>query len=825
MRTLRLLGIALLLAPVPGAAQDVEMLGRHYGTPVPDGYRALRDAQPDAFQYERGWGERGADIELMDGIALLRDGPQPLGPRSGPVTGAFEIPVLMGLFANSGTLPPDDSATIADAYFGPADGTITDYYELVSRGMVTLDGLVYDWVTAPGWDTLYTKGESGLTGGAGDFIKDLLDVQPPTDWGRFDNDGPDGVPNSGDDDGFVDVIAALHPTRGAECGGSGNDNRIWSHRWSLGSATGSGYITDTPAAGGGFIVINDYTIQPAVACSGGGLAPIGIFTHELGHAFGLPDLYDTNSSNGSHSGAGTWDLMGSGSWGCNNASAALPCHMGAWSKAVLGWVDITTLDPDTDHGTLTLNPVATSGDVYRIDATDGSGEYFLLENRQRLNYDGNLYSEGLLIWHIVPDILATEWRRNRVNGGDPMGVWLRQADGAGHLQEGLGRGDASDPFPGFSDNTSFHIASTPSSHSTLGGWSGLTIYDIAISGDDVTFGLTTRATEVSLTAQGSSTQYGLFSVDGVPVDPPETTFTSAPFLSRTVEVTGGEATAPGTRMPFVGWQDDPAAPRERTFDVPVTDLGLVAEFSGTEYELTVDLTGGVSGVEPGSFVSTPATGELWFQAGASVIVEAVPQTGFNFLQWSGDLAGQPNPATFTMTGPLAAGAEFELIYAVSDRVVDFPAATPLDIQLEVENGSDPVRWTILSGELPEGVTMSPQGRITGSALELGSFALTLEATDGLGLPGTGALTLDLTPPSIPIDQLTSTFLLSGPELTGAQINFLNLQGNGVAPYDIGDFRAWVLANPSLPLSAYFTAEPQLRTIVIPIRRDDEEGRR
>lgn len=825
MRVLRLLGLSLLLLPVPGMAQDVEMLGQRYGTPVPDGYRAIMEADPDAFQYDQTFGERGADPLLLSG-ALFRDGgPQPLGPRSGPVEGTFEIPVLMGRFANSPTILPGDSATISDAYFGPGDGTITDYYDLISRGMVDLQGLVFDWVDAPGWDTLYAQGESGLTGGAGDFIKDMLDLQPPTDWGRFDNDGPDGIPNSGDDDGFVDVLAAMHPDRGAECGGGGNENRIWSHRWNLGSATGSGYVTDTPAAGGGFITINSYTIQPAEACSGGGLAPIGIFTHELGHALGLPDLYDTDAGNGNSSGSGTWDLMASGSWGCNNASAQLPCHMGAWSKEALGWVDVVTLDPDIDHGVLTLEPVATSGQVYRIDANDGSGEYFLLENRQRLNYDANLYSEGLLIWHIVPDILATEWRRNRVNAGDPMGVWLRQADGAGHLQSGLGRGDASDPFPGFSGNSSFHAASSPSSHSTLGAWSGLTIYDIDTSGDDITFGLTTRSTTVSLTAQGSTTQDDLFVIDGVEVDPPETTFTSAPFLTHTVEVVAGESMSPGTRMPFIGWQDDPAEPRARSIEIPVDDLALVAEFSGTEYQLTVDLTGGVNGVEPGSFTSTPSTGDLWFEAGAGVTVEAVPETGFDFLQWTGDLAGQPNPATFSMTAPLAAGADFELIYEVSDRVVEFPAATPLDIQLEVENGSDPVRWTILDGELPEGVQMTPQGRITGSALELGSFALTLEATDGLGLPGTGALTLDLTAPTIPIEQLASTFLLSGPELSGAQINFLNLQGNGVAPYDIGDFRAWVLANPSLPLSAYFTTEPQVRTIVVPMLRHDEEGRR
>ena len=84
---------------------------------------------------------------------------------------------------------------------------------------------------------------------------------------------------------------------------------------------------------------------------------------------------------------------------------------------------------------------------------------------------------------------------------------------------------------------------------------------------------------------------------------------------------------------------------------------------------------------------------------------------------------------------------------------------------------------------------------------MGSFPLTVEAVDANGLPSTAVLTLELEAPALTIEQLASPFLLTGPALTDDQINFLNLQGNGVAPYDIGDFRAWVLADPTLPFSA------------------------
>ena len=64
---------------------------------------------------------------------------------------------------------------------------------------------------------------------------------------------------------------------------------------------------------------------------------------------------------------------------------------------MLGWVTVVTLPLDTDLGTLTLPPVETSGTVYLANAGDGSGEYFLLENRQEIGYDRGLRSEGLLV--------------------------------------------------------------------------------------------------------------------------------------------------------------------------------------------------------------------------------------------------------------------------------------------------------------------------------------------------------------------------------------------------------------------------------------------
>lgn len=799
------------------------MLGEHYGTPVPEGYERMRRARPDAFDFQRAWRGRSGAASFFEGGSGGRAA-LTLGPRPGPVLGDFRIPVLLGLFGNSDLTPPFTSGHIQDAYFGDQQGTIRSYYSEVSGERIDLVGDVSEWLRVARPDTAYTVGESGLVGGslggggAGNFVYELAqlaDARGGTDWGAYDNDGPDGVPNSGDDDGYVDVLAVLQPASGAECGGTGRDDRVWSHRWSLSSAVGTTLTTSTPRAGGGFIRIDDYTIQATAACSGSELNAIGVFTHELGHAFGLPDLYDTDSSNGTHSGVGIWDLMASGSWGCNNASPESPCHMGAWTKSALGWVDVITLSPDTDHGMLVLPPVVTSATVYRVDAMDGSGDYFLLENRQRLGFDHRLYDEGILVWQVDVDALDARWSDNQVNGSDRMGIRLRQADGEDDLGVGRGRGDSGDPFPGATGNPAFHAGSLPAALSSDDAPTGLTMIDIHRgSGDDMTARVLTSFTTVGVRAEGPGTLQGLLKVDGAAVGASSTTFTSAPFVEHVVEAAAGEDLGPGVRRPFAGWADDPEAPRIRSIMTPLSDEEYVASYDGLQYRVSVASTGGVNGVEPGVYLSEPESPDLWFDEGASVRLRALPRVGFAFAGWGDPYAGAPNPLDLVVDAPQSLVADFELVYAVEGTEVNLPAATDLEVRLEVTNGNEPIRWSVVEGELPTGVSLSPSGIIGGAALETGHFEVRVEAVDAIGLPASADLVMDFIEPSIPIEQLTSPFLLNDLTLTAPQITYLNLAGNQSGAYDVGDFRAWLLDHPELPLSADLLAAPYRGTIEI-----------
>ena len=89
-------------------------------------------------------------------------------------------------------------------------GSLTHYYREMSRGRFSLEGTVLPrWYVAaePAAAYLRGAGEVGVYGRFSAFVREVLDqVDEEVDFGDYDNDGPDGQPNSGDDDGYVDYL-------------------------------------------------------------------------------------------------------------------------------------------------------------------------------------------------------------------------------------------------------------------------------------------------------------------------------------------------------------------------------------------------------------------------------------------------------------------------------------------------------------------------------------------------------------------------------------------------------------------------------------------
>ncbi len=856
----RVLGfrVAILILGARGSlsAQDVEMLAREYGTTPPAAYYAELQRNPNAYRFSRGWRPEARADALGLRRGLDSRSARTLGRREAGVTGTFTFPLILGLYSDTPDIPmaspagqePKVSLTrdvIGREFFdGPNSihNTIPEFYAEISRDRVTLVGDTHDWVRTAFTAAEVTGDSNGLssTDNVGEFIVEILAGidDGSVDWGQYDNDGPDGQANSGDDDGHVDVLTVMHPTAGAECFVSGV-GRVWSHRWQLSESAPSSvdptllaYVTQTPSANGGQIVIDDYAVVAVLGCDNQHINQIGIFAHELGHGFGLPDLYAVGAD---HGGVGRWGLMGSGAWGCTGGIPAIPCHMTAWSKEALGWADVTTLAPDSDLGVITLDPVETSGGIIRIDARDGSGDYFLLENRQPLGFDENLFSPGLLVWQIDVERLAGTWADNVVNSeSDRMAVWLRQGDGENDLALGRQRGDSGDPFPGSSGQTEFTAGSRPAAFTydglngtdgvPRGRAAGVTLLDIQQVGAQMQFRVLTRYQTLTLRASGAMGPVP-FLVDGVETRGNPVSIMSAPFQKHVFEAAGGEESVDGFRNGFIAWDD--GAPRVREWTTPLEDATLSAAYGSAEVRFDVSLESPVPGVEAGRIVTNPPSEAGWVLLDTEVSVGVETNTGFSFNRWTGFLEGQPNPTMIRLTEPAAASVEFDVTFALAGSPqldFQFEAAVRQSLTVSVENGNPPIVWERF-GELPYGMhSHANRGVIHGTPLEMGRFGVTLRASDAIGLTASVPLSMEVGPPSAGLQEMAHHFLSKGPTDPATDPNvgsFLDFHGNQNDEYDLGDFRAWILGNPGHP------ATQQLRAAdptVVPLFLRREEGR-
>jgi hypothetical protein len=73
-----------------------------------------------------------------------------------------------------------------------------------------------------------------------------------------------------------------------------------------------------------------------------------------------------------------------------------------------------------------------------------------------------------------------------------------------------------------------------------------------------------------------------------------------------------------------------------------------------------------------------------------------------------------------------------IIDPMSIRTVTLPAATfarSYSAQLTASGGAMPLTWTLLAGELPPGVSLAPNGAVSGQPTERGTFSMFLAVTD------------------------------------------------------------------------------------------------
>ena len=372
--------------------------------------------------------------EGMESPEAPPEEPPPSPPSEIPVSGNTTVKnvVLLACFSDhwdsgGGTVLSSKGRTNTTEYTNlfnetnhttdSAVGSVRDYYNEVSYGKLTVTSVVSVWVKLPQTESYYgTDGTSKDTNWK-DMITDAIFAadQAGFDFSQGDSDG----------DGWVDGLTVIHSGHGQEYGGNPS-TCIWSKQGEIASAT----TVDG-------VKMQRCHTEPALRgnTSSTSIIRIGVICHEMGHFFGLPDLYDYSSA--TH-GIGDWGIMAGGSW--NGSDGKRPAHFCGWSKFMLGFVNPV---PTHAQSSISINRLEDNAEVHLFRDGMSNGEYFLVENRANTGFDNDTSTifPGILVYHV--DSKSTN---------NDLGTWshpvlkIEEADGDNSLGAKTAQSESGDAW-------------------------------------------------------------------------------------------------------------------------------------------------------------------------------------------------------------------------------------------------------------------------------------------------------------------------------------------------------------------------------------------
>ena len=325
-------------------------------------------------------------------------------------------------------------------------GSMYDYFYAQSEGQFELTFDVVGPVPVSNNQSYYGGNDSQGNDKhpAAMVIEALKEVDKDVNFADYDWDG----------DGEVDQVYVVYAGKGEADGGAAST--IWPHEWQLSAA---GYYGDGSGAQRlDGVKIDTYACGAELDGQTGEIAGIGTMCHEFSHCLGYPDFYDTDYSGGQ--GMGNWDLMDGGSY---NGDGYQPAGYTTYERWVAGWK--TPVELTKSMSVTNMKALTDGGEGYIIYNNGNRNEYFILENRQRIGWDGSLPGTGLLILHVDYD--ESSWANNTPNDQPSRQrmTWI-PADNQYQYTTYQGtkyytfEGMANDPFP-FGSNNSFSKNTTP----------------------------------------------------------------------------------------------------------------------------------------------------------------------------------------------------------------------------------------------------------------------------------------------------------------------------------------------------------------------------
>lgn len=346
-------------------------------------------------------------------------------------------------------------------------GSVRNFYKEDSYGKLDVSAIIVGPFTAKKQSSYYKYDKTNSTKYVKKLVEEAVEyASTMVDFSTLD----------GDNDGYVDCIHIVFAGHGLSCGA--DDGLIWEHQYT---------IDNTRKFNGKRV--SKYIITPELSIDNQ-LAPIGTICHEFGHILGVPDFYDVIDD--VYSATGEYDVMCNGSWNgsTKKTSGRYPAHHNAYTKCyLLGWGIPQTITANSNNYVLqssSKNPV-----FYRIN-TATTGEFFLLENRTKINFDILIPNAGLVVYHIHKDLAATIEKWDYINSKHPLMCYIVNASATQNPTESpssYGGQKAVRAFPASGETqTLFTSTSTPSFIAWNGMGTGVNICFIRKEkNDDITF--------------------------------------------------------------------------------------------------------------------------------------------------------------------------------------------------------------------------------------------------------------------------------------------------------------------------------------------------
>lgn len=272
--------------------------------------------------------------------------------------------------------------------------SVSAFYKRSSYNKLNITGEVWGWYMAEHNSSYYAQAEHN---GNIMLVQEALNYyysQGET-FERFDEDK----------DGYIDALYIRYANRTNTVGGF-----WWAYM----------YYGDMDTYSIGGMKVYGYVFMPYNESSTGWTKPSRVAIHETGHLFGLPDLYDGNSSVGPRGGVGGCDIM--------------DLNMGdhnAFSKFMLGWIEPTIISNGTQS--VDLKPYATNPQALLImPSASGSPleEYYIA---QYMTFEGN-YSE----YDELYTYSNLQYQTGSVRQYITTGVAIWHVDAAPNVEENFG---------------------------------------------------------------------------------------------------------------------------------------------------------------------------------------------------------------------------------------------------------------------------------------------------------------------------------------------------------------------------------------------------